>query len=155
MRPGDSTLQIGFYHLTRSRVEEALPRLLEKVLAAGHRVVVRAADREQLELLNRILWTYRRDSFLPHGGPADGFADRQPVYLTTGLDNPNEATVLVLVGGAPAEGREAYARCLDMFDGNDPEAVAAARRRWRAAREGGHELVYWQQTDGGGWRRAR
>jgi len=148
-------LQIGFYHLTRSRVEEALPRLLEKVLAAGHRVVVRTADGEQLELLNRALWTYRRDSFLPHGSRADGFADRQPVYLTTGLDNPNGATVLVLVGGASLEGGEAYARCLDMFDGNDPEAVAAARRRWRAARESGHELVYWQQTDGGGWQRAR
>ncbi len=148
-------MEVGFYHLTRSRLEEALPRLLEKVLAAGHRVVVRIADREQLELLDRALWTYRRDSFLPHGSRADGFAERQPIYLTTGLENPNGAGVLVLIGGASTEGLDGYARCVDMFDGNDPEAVAAARRRWRAAREAGHELVYWQQDERGGWRRAR
>jgi len=148
-------LQVGFYHLTRSRPEEALPRLLEKVLAAGHRAVVRVADGEQLELLNRALWTYRRDSFLPHGTRADGFADRQPVYLTTGLENPNGARVLVVVGGASSEGMEDYDRCLELFDGDDPEQVATARRRWRAAREAGHELVYWQQNARGGWQRAR
>ncbi len=155
MTDGKAGLQVGFYHLTRSSVEEALPRLLEKVLAAGHRVVVRVGGREQLELLDRALWTYRRDSFLPHGSRADGFAERQPIYLTTGLENPNAATVLVLVHGAPAEGIEDFARCLDMFDGNDPEAVAAARQRWRAARDAGHELVYWQQNERGGWQRAR
>lgn len=148
-------MQVGFYHLTRSRLEEALPRLLEKVLEAGQRAVVRVADGEQLELLNRALWTYRRESFLPHGTRADGFAERQPIYLTAGLENPNGARVLVLVGGASTEGMADYARCLDLFDGNDPEAVAAARARWRAAREAGHELVYWQQKEGGGWQRAR
>ncbi len=148
-------MQVGFYHLTRSRLEEALPRLLEKVLEAGQRAVVRVADGEQLELLNRALWTYRRESFLPHGTRADGFAERQPIYLTAGLENPNGARVLVLVGGASTEGMADYERCLDLFDGNDPEAVAAARARWRAAREAGHELVYWQQKEGGGWQRAR
>ncbi|HFA60280.1 MAG TPA: DNA polymerase III subunit chi [Rhodospirillales bacterium] len=155
MTAGRCVLQVGFYHLTRSRLEEALPRLLEKVLEAGQRAVVRVADGEQLELLNRALWTYRRESFLPHGTRADGFAERQPIYLTAGLENPNGARVLVLVGGASTEGMADYARCLDLFDGNDPEAVAAARARWRAAREAGHELVYWQQKEGGGWQRAR
>ncbi len=146
-------MEIGFYHLTRSSLEEALPRLLEKILAAGHRVVLRARSRERLEQLDRHLWTYRRDSFLPHGTRADGFAERQPVYLTTEIENPNRATVLVLVEGAPHEGLEGFERVLDLFDGSEPEAVEGARRRWREARAAGHHVVYWQQDERGRWRR--
>ena len=74
--------EIGFYHLTRSSLEEALPRLLEKAYASGSRVVVRGGDAERIELLNRSLWTYGKDSFLPHGARSDGFAEDQPIYLT-------------------------------------------------------------------------
>ncbi len=148
-------MQVGFYHLTRSTVEEALPRLLEKVLAAGHRVVIRVGSRERLQALDRTLWTYRPDSFLPHGTAADGFADRQPVYLTTGEENPNRASVLVLIDGASGVTSGDFERCIDMFDGEDPEAVASARRRWSEARNAGHDLTYWQQDPAGGWRRAR
>ena len=34
--------EIGFYHLTQSPLERALPRLLEKAHASGARVVVMA-----------------------------------------------------------------------------------------------------------------
>ena len=37
----DRLTEVGFYHLTRSTLEEALPRLLEKAYAAGNRVLVR------------------------------------------------------------------------------------------------------------------
>ena len=81
--------EVGFYHLTRSTLDEALPRLLEKAYAAGHRVLVRVGDPERLELLNRALWTYGKESFLPHGARSDGFAEDQPIYLTTQVENPN------------------------------------------------------------------
>jgi DNA polymerase III subunit chi len=42
-----------------------------------------------------------------------------------------------------------FARCADLFDGNDADAVAAARDRWRKARQAGHALTYWQQTASG------
>ena len=80
--------EVGFYHLTRSNLEAALPRLLEKAYAAGNRVLVRGSDPERLELLNRALWTYGKDTFLPHGGKGDGFAEQQPIYLTVGPENP-------------------------------------------------------------------
>ena len=74
--------EIGFYHLTRSPLEQALPRLLEKVLASGQRAVLRCPDRARMEALDRALWTYGKDSFLPHGTRADGFAEAQPIFLT-------------------------------------------------------------------------
>ena len=146
--------EIGFYHLTRSSLEEALPRLLEKAYAAGQRAVVRVGDAERLELLNRTLWTYDKESFLPHGTRSDGHPERQPIYLTVGSENPNGATLLFLVDGAEASDASGFARCFDLFDGADPEAVERARGRWRAAVAQGHSCVYWQQNDRGGWTKA-
>ncbi len=146
--------ELGFYHLTRSGLDQALPRLLEKAHAGGHKVVLRCADAERLDQLDRLLWTYSNDSFLPHGSAADGHGERQPIWLTIGTDTPNGATILVLVDGAPADDAAAFERVLELFDGRNPDAVAAARARWRWAESQGMDRVYWQQNERGGWQRA-
>jgi DNA polymerase III subunit chi len=143
--------QIGFYHLTRLPLEQALPKLLEKALAGGMRAVVMAGSPERVEHLNTHLWTYAPDSWLPHGSAKDGDAERQPVWLTDHDENPNQATLLVLCDGASSETVADFARCLDLFDGNDPDAVQAARERWKRWKAEGHELVYYQQNLNGGW----
>jgi DNA polymerase III subunit chi len=142
-------VEFGFYHLQRTALEPALGRLLERVLASGQRAVVRAASPERVEALNRALWTFGRDSFLPHGSRADGFAEDQPVFLTSEADYPNGASVLVLVDGVEIEPPPGFGRCLYLFDGNDPEAVERARALWRKWRGQGAEMTYWQQTERG------
>lgn len=146
--------EVRFYHLTTKTAEQALPEILGKALETGRRAVVRAADDKAAERLSDLLWTFRPDSFLPHGTKRDGFAADQPVYLTAGDENPNGADMLVLAdigaaaGGAPPAG---FALCCDLFDGNDPAAVAAARARWKLCREAGCSLTYWRQNERGGW----
>ncbi len=140
--------EIGFYHLRSMPLERALPSILERALAAGHRVVVMAGSPERVEHLNDLLWTYSEASFLPHGSARDGNAERQPVWLTATDENPNGAGMLVLVDGASSARLADFARCCDIFDGNDEAAVAAARGRWKDAKAGGHQLVYWEQSDG-------
>ena len=142
---------IGFYHLQKSPLESALPQLLEQVLAKGFRAVVMAGSEERVDALNSLLWRYRDESFLPHGSREDGHAAQQPIWLTTEQENPNNATVLVLTDGAEGSDLAAYERCCDMFDGRDDDALAAARRRWTAYKDAGHEVTYWQQTQRGGW----
>jgi DNA polymerase-3 subunit chi len=151
--PMEKMASVDFYHLTRSALEPALGRLLEKVLASGQRAVVLASSAERVEALDRALWTIGRDSFLPHGSRADGFAEHQPVFLTHEADYPNGATVLVLVDGAEVEPEAAFQRCLVMFDGGDEAAVGQARDLWRRWRDGGKALTYWQQTERG-WTKA-
>ncbi len=140
--------EIGFYHLRTMPLERALPRILERALAEGHRVVVMAGSAERVEHLDALLWTYDEASFLPHGSARDGQAERQPIWLTDRDENPNRATMLVLVDGASTALLADYARCCDIFDGNDEAAVAAARLRWKSAKAAGHQLVYWEQTEG-------
>jgi DNA polymerase III subunit chi len=140
--------EIGFYHLRSMPLERALPSILERGVAAGHRIVVIAGSSERVEHLNDLLWTYNDASFLPHGSARDGNAERQPIWLTASDENPNAATMLVLVDGASSSDLGGYARCCDIFDGNDEAAVAAARRRWQDAKAAGHQLVYWEQIEG-------
>ncbi len=143
-------MRVDFYHLQKWPLERALPQILAKVRQAGHRAVVVAGSGDRVESLSSVLWTHDPNSWLAHGTSKDGHAADQPIWLTDQHENPNGAKVLVLTDGMSADLAD-YDRCLDMFDGNDPDAVQAARQRWQTARDGGHELHYWQQTERGGW----
>lgn len=145
--------EIRFYHLLRKTLEDALPQMLEMSLERGWRAVVMAGSPERVEALNQHLWTFRKDSFLPHGTASEGEAERQPVWLTDRDENPNGASVLFLTDGAESAALAGYARVCELFDGNDGDAVAAARARWKRYKDAGHELSYWQQTARGGWER--
>ena len=148
--------EIGFYHLTKTALEPALGQLLTKVLESGKRAVVMASSPERVEALTKGLWTYRTDGFLPHGSAKDGHAEDQPIYLTEKPDVPNGASVLVLVDNAAADPLpEGIERVLIMFDGQDENAVAGARAHWKLYQGQGEKLVYWQQTERGGWNKAR
>ena len=138
--------EVGFYHLLTMPLERALPRLLELGLKAGFRIVVLAGSPERVEHLDAALWSYDDASFVPHGSRRDGRPERQPIWLTESDENPNQADMLVLTDGAGSARLAEYRRCLDLFDGNDAAALAAARERWRGAKEAGHALTYWQQT---------
>ena len=146
---GPIVTEIRFYHLTRMPLERALSALLERALSAGMRSVVIAGSEERVEALNQLLWTYEERSFLPHGSKRDGRPERQPVWLTTEDENPNGATCLVLTDGAVSNRVGEYQRCLDLFDGQDPAAVEAARARWKDGKEAGHQLSFWQQDESG------
>ncbi|WP_342237325.1 DNA polymerase III subunit chi [Inquilinus sp. OTU3971] len=143
--------EIRFYHLTARTFEQTLPVLLDRTLQRGWRAVVSVGSEERVESLAGHLWTYSKEGFLPHGTKRDGFAEEQPVWISDRVENPNAAQVLFLGDGAESDGDGAFAMVCDLFDGNDPEAVQAARGRWKRLRDAGHTLVYYQQDEGGAW----
>ena len=144
--------EIGFYHLTRTGSDQALPQLLGRTLAAGQRAVVICGSEERLAALDTALWLSANPDWLPHGTPAVGHAELQPIWLTTRDEAPNGARFLFLIDGADTTRLEAFERVFDLFDGGDEAAVAAARQRWTAAKSAGHTLTYWQQS-ARGWER--
>lgn len=141
--------EIRFYHLTTRSMDQALPEILQKAFAAGHRVIVRTGDEAEAERLNTHLWTWKPESFLPHGSKKDGRAAEQPIWLTAGDDNPNNANVLIVTDGAVPESLEGFTLFCDLFDGRDETRLAAARERWKTYKNSDHTLTYWQQTEKG------
>jgi DNA polymerase-3 subunit chi len=146
--------EVLFYHLQNRPVEQVLPALLEKSLERGWRVVVQSSSDERIEALDAHLWTYREDSFLPHGTAREAEAAAQPILLTVSDHNPNGATIRFLIDGAPMPTEpSAYQRIVLLFDGDDPEALSAARERWRDVKAAGLDATYWQADEQGRWQR--
>lgn len=141
---------ILFYHLETQPLERVLPVLLEKTLERGWRAVVEVGSPERAEALDTALWTYRDESFLPHGLAGAGREADQPVLITTDADNANRANVRFFADRAVPRGGEGYERIVYLFSGHDPEAVTEARMAWRAL-SGENALTYWQQDENGRW----
>jgi DNA polymerase-3 subunit chi len=146
--------EVLFYHLQDMTLERVLPSLLEKSLERNWRVVVQTASEERADALDSHLWTYRDDSFLPHGTWRDRDAAEQPVLLAVSNDNPNRAQVRFLVDGAvvPDDATQ-YERLVLIFDGDDEDAAAAARTAWSDCKTRGFEVTYWQPDERGRWQR--
>lgn len=142
---------IWFYQLLHLPLEAALPKMLEMTLQREKRAVVMAGSEARVETLCDVLWTYRDDSFLPHGTRKDGNPTEQPVWLTEKDENPNGAAYLFLTDGAVSELIEDVERTHEVFDGRDADALEEARRRWRTYKNDGHDLAYYEQQETGGW----
>lgn len=148
-------MEVWFYHLQTQPLERVLPTLLERALQRDWRVVVQVTREERMHALDDLLWTYAPDAFLPHGCARDGDAEGHLIWLTTSLEDPIDAHVRICADGAPAgpaarSGRP-YERVIFLFDGANEEALAAARAEWKALKDEGVALSYWQQTESGGW----
>jgi len=150
MGEGSGT-EVYFYHLERRTLDDVLPTLLELSLKRGWRAAVQAASEERVAALDTLLWTYREESFLPHGTAHEGRASSQPIYLTAGDDNPNAAQIRFLVDGVTLADTSPYLRVAYVFDGRDQEAVEQARAAWQEAKSRGDAVSYWQQDTNGRW----
>ncbi len=147
---------ISFYHLTTTPLERALPKLLERAYSGGYRIVLAAESDARVEQINQLLWTYDPASFLPHGSSNEQNPQAQPILLSTYAEPANSQegseSLLVITDGRKI-GQENFSRVLDVFDGNDPQATAAARTRWSEYKNAGHEITYFSQNEQGGWQK--
>ena len=143
--------EVWFYHLERSSLDQVLPDLLDKTLKKGWRAVVRTGAAERLEHLDSWLWSFRDESFLPHGLADEPFAEHQLVLLTTAMDTPNAAQALFLIDGAEPGDLMAHERCIVLFDGRDEAALSQARGRWKTFKAEGRPISYWRQGETRGW----
>lgn len=146
--------EVLFYHLQNMSIENVLPPLLEKSLERGWRVVVQSTSQERTEALDAHLWTYSDDSFLPHATSRASDAEDQPIILSAEESNPNGANVRFLIDNAalPADS-ERYERVVLVFNGDDGEALDAARQTWKDCKARGFEVTYWQADERGRWQR--
>lgn len=134
---------VDFYHLAMSPLERVLPQICEKIISGGERLLI-VADEPQLGELNRLLWSYARDAFLPHGLAGD-----QPIMLSPEVEPANGATNIALADGVWRDEALAFARTFYFFDA---ARVDAARSAWRTLKDNGDvEARYWKQDDAGKW----
>jgi DNA polymerase-3 subunit chi len=133
---------VDFYHLSASPLERVLPTICEKVLAGGGKLLV-VAEEGQLGRLDEQLWTYARDSFLPHGREG---GETQPILLSQTPDAANGAANIALADGLWREEALGFERAFYFFDAAQ---IDTARGAWRTLKgREGVESRYWKQVDG-------
>ena len=139
-------MQVDFYQLAGTPVEQVIASVGEKILAGGGKLLVVADDEGFLARLDRMLWEQGPESFLPHGLAGGADDARQPVLLSKNPDAPNLARNLLIADGIWREAALSYERSFYLFDGATLEGARAA---WKgiADREG-IQRRYWAQVDG-------
>ena len=139
---------VDFYHLTASPLERVLPSICEKLLAGGERLLI-VAGPELLARLDELLWSYGRESFLPHGAADQPRAEEQPILLSTEPAPANGAGNIALADGEWRDEVLAFARVFYFFDESRRDV---ARASWAALKgREGVERRYWKQDERGKW----
>ena len=151
----EDDVEYFFYHLTHQSEAEVVPRLAQLCLDRDWRVVIRARQEATLISLSEALWSFGEGSFLAHAQEGDAaaiYAADQPIWLTTGEDAPNKPDVVMLLEDMRAGDHGALQRVIYLFNGEDPEALTAARAHWKEIKEQADiEISYWQQSNTGQW----
>jgi DNA polymerase III subunit chi len=144
-------LEFSFYHLTTTPLIKALPKILEKILTAKQKAVILFPNEESMEEMNRYLWSFSTLNIIPHGSCNDIYPEEQPIYLTTQDENPNKASIKIMVGGAFSENFFGFKKVLYFFDENIEGEQELARERFKLLKDKSIDTVYWQQQDKGAW----
>jgi len=145
-------MQVDFYHLTATPLDRALPQIAAKVVERGDRLLIVSARDDQRAELDRLLWVYRADSFLPHAQLGAGEDALQPILIAPEVRPANEARYIALVDGEWRDAALDFDRAFHFFE---DEFIRPARDAWRAlGGRDGVERRYWKQNDGGRWEQA-
>ena len=142
-------MQIDFYQLGRTPLEQVIASISQRLLADGKRLLIVADDEGLLGRLDRLMWDQGAASFLPHalsGGTDDA---RQPILLSTSTDAPNIARNLLIADGQWREAALTFDRAFYLFD---LATLEGARLAWKMlSGRDGVERRYWAQDDRGKW----
>ena len=143
--------RVDFYHLTKTPLEQVLPKLCEKAYSTKKKIKILIGTEERVDFINSLLWTYNDESFLPHGSKKNGFIKEQPIFISSEIENENNAEIIILADGGyiESDALNNYERILNIFDGNNDEALNKAREYWKDIKSLGFELHYWQQKNDG------
>jgi DNA polymerase-3 subunit chi len=146
-------VRVDFYHLAAHPLERVLPRVAERVLADGGRLLIVAAEEALAATLDQSLWSYTPESFLPHArAGGDGEAD-EPVLISALPEAANGARNIALADGIWRDEALTFDRAFHFFDA---ATVEAARAAWRTLdKREGVEPRYWAQDEAGRWARLR
>ena len=144
-------MQVDFYHLTAQPLDRVLPRIAERVVGTGGRLLVVAESEDQRAALDKLLWTYNPESFLPHAEAGSDDA-AQPILIAATTDPANNAANIALADGIWRDEALGFDRAFHFFDA---DRITEARAAWKAlADRDGVERRYWKQNDEGRWEQA-
>lgn len=143
-------LRVDFYTLTADSGGDRLQltcRLTQRAHGEGLRVYIESPDERTARTLDGLLWTFREDSFLPHGLVGETDPHLTPILIgrggTAGVDQDLPTQVLINLGLEVPIGLDRWERLLEPID-QDPDVRAAGRLRYAHYKGLGYPLDHHQ-----------
>ena len=131
--------QVDFHVNVTDKIAYAC-RLVRKVRAAGHRVVVQSDDEAALARFDLALWSFAPLEFIPHVRANDRHAARTPVLLANGDSEFAHYEVLVNLGSATPSCFTRFERLLEVVSKDETDR-ANGRARYRHYKDRGYPLA--------------
>lgn len=134
--------RIDFYILdqrSRQNRYSLACRLAEKAYQQGHRVLIHTPSEEEIRHMDRLLWTYRQGSFIPHGRTGDADPSVTPVLIGDGNEAAAEHDILINLQQEVPDFFSRFERLIEPID-REEEIKDAGRKRFRFYRDRGYPL---------------
>ena len=145
--------EVYFYHLTHTRLEVALPKILERALSAEWSVELRIGMERDEETISDAIWKGPDESFLPNClEDSDKLQDHPIVLSKSSLSEVRDCLIVIdQVNLKENEVKKSKRVCL-LFDAKNEVELTNARKTWKSLSNAGVNTVYWAE-DQGTWKR--
>ena len=141
--------EVFFYHLTKTTLEIALPKILERALSEKWSIEIRTSANTNLDEISNAIWRGPEESFLPHClEDHEDLQDYPIVLCKSPLKDWRDC--LIIVGQADLKENEVknYKRICLIFDAKIEVELSKARKSWKKLSEEGINTVYWAEDKG-------
>ena len=141
--------EVFFYHLTKTTLEIALPKILERALSEEWSIEIRTSANTNLDEISNAIWRGPDESFLPHClEDHEDLQDYPIVLCKSPLKDWRDC--LIIVGQADLKENEVknYKRICLIFDAKIEVELSKARKSWKKLSEEGIKTTYWSEDKG-------
>ena len=141
-------MELNFYHVMSGNLVPSVVKLLEKIYDSGKKCVFFSPIDDRIRVVDKTLWTFSKNAFIPHGDKSLGFSELQSVYLTSEIENPNQATVLMMTDDFDYKNwSENFERIIFVFE--DDGSAEAAQSMFEDLKNQRKNVKYWKQSRNG------
>lgn len=138
--------KIDFYILKGTSVDERFAlvcRLAEKAISRNQKLFIHTEDEETAVTLDKMLWTYRPTSFIPHKLIAEGSKTQsiESVVIAFDVEPDSSRPVLINLAGSVPFFFSRFERTLEIINDQD-EIKTQARDRWGFYKDRGYPLQH-------------
>ncbi len=141
-------MELNFYHVMDGNLVPSVVRLLEKVYNSGKRCIFFSPVEDRVKIVDKTLWTFSTNAFVPHGDKIFGFSDQQPIYMASEVENPNQATVLMMTDCFDYKmWNQTFERVFFVFE--DESSAKTAQSMFEDLKNQKENVNYWKQSQKG------
>ncbi len=132
--------QVDFYVLPENTAQERFVCLItNKVWRKGNKVFINTASREAAETFDRLLWTYKDISFVPHEMADSDTSSDCPIIIGWQDNAPDNSEVLINLAHNIPSYADKFARIVEIVAGDNADRHQS-RNKYSDYRNRGYDL---------------